>query len=267
MPSAASSLQIKECIVPMLQPTPKKHLRMTRVAISQPMYFAWPGFFEQLISVDHVIWLDDAQFTRGFHNRIQVKLPEGIKWLTLPLAKHHQDVSFIELAPSNTNWTSEHRAILLRSFKGRPFADLALNLFDEAARPDNVLETLINSAELVAERLGGPVPKFERSSKLGIGGRSWQRLLAIVQAVGGTTYVTGHGAANYLDHETFTANGIDVQYAEYSKTAWSQPGDEFTPYVSILDLVASTGTDARSFLKPKQIDWREFLKQRSEHRD
>ncbi|MFT7595258.1 MAG: hypothetical protein ACI8R4_002586 [Paracoccaceae bacterium] len=47
---------------------------MTRVVISQPMYFPWAGFLAQLALADVRIWLDDAQFSNGsFTNRVQVK--------------------------------------------------------------------------------------------------------------------------------------------------------------------------------------------------
>ena len=81
--------------------------------------------------------------------------------------------------------------------------------------------------------------------------------------VGGTRYVTGHGAANYLDHEAFVAAGVAVEYMAYSKTPWPRQTPGFTPFASILDLVAHTGLDAGRYLRPATVDWRTFLRQRS----
>ena len=44
----------------------------------------------------------------------------------------------------------------------------------------------------------------------------------MVAQVGGTRYVTGHGAARYLDHPAFQAAGIAVDYIDYSCTPWPQ---------------------------------------------
>ena len=47
---------------------------MTRVVITQPMLFPWPGFFEQLCLADVYIYLDDVQFSKGsFTNRVQIE--------------------------------------------------------------------------------------------------------------------------------------------------------------------------------------------------
>jgi hypothetical protein len=77
--------------------------------------------------------------------------------------------------------------------------------------------------------------------------------------VGGTRYVTGHGAASYLDHAEFEAAGVTVEYMRYSLTPWPQGGVSFSPYVSILDLIGWTGPRAPAYLNPSTVDWRTFL--------
>ncbi|MNL79370.1 hypothetical protein D3C87_2059600 [compost metagenome] len=46
---------------------------------------------------------------------------------------------------------------------------------------------------------------------------------------------------------------------KYSLTPWPQGPGDFTPYVTILDLIAHKGPDARSHLAPQTVSWREFL--------
>ena len=96
---------------------------------------------------------------------------------------------------------------------------------------------------------------------MAVDGTSWQRVLDLVLSAGGTRYLTGHGAANYLDHQAFEAAGVHVEFMNYSCTPWSQPRETFTPYVSVLDLIARTGPDARKYLLPTTMSWREFLKE------
>jgi hypothetical protein len=75
--------------------------------------------------------------------------------------------------------------------------------------------------------------------------------------------VTGHGAANYLDHEMFEAAGVAVEYMAYSKTPWPRQGPVFTPFASILDLIANTGPAAVERLRPATVGWRAFKRQGS----
>ena len=57
----------------------------------------------------------------------------------------------------------------------------------------------------------------------------------------------------------FEAAGVAIDYVDYSCTPWPQGPGEFTPYVSILDLIARTGRDAAQYLQPRTLPWRAFL--------
>ena len=80
-----------------------------------------------------------------------------------------------------------------------------------------------------------------------------------MQRLKGTTYITGHGAARYLDHSLFLESGIDVQYMEYHKTPYPQLHGAFTPYVTSLDLVANCGSDGIHYIRSGTVGWKEFL--------
>ena len=74
--------------------------------------------------------------------------------------------------------------------------------------------------------------------------------------------MTGHGAANYLDHEAFEAAGVAVEYMAYSKTPWPQSGPVGTPFASVLDLIAHTGPAAGRYLRPATVGWKAFQRER-----
>src|SRR5262245_28032954 len=104
---------------------------MTKVVISQPMYFPWVGFFEQLKLADVFVFFDDVQFDRGFINRVQYKTAGGISWLTVPLRKHHRSTPICELEISEeTDWRSKHMRSLEFSLSGTKYALDALSLMD-----------------------------------------------------------------------------------------------------------------------------------------
>jgi len=50
-----------------------------------------------------------------------------------------------------------------------------------------------------------------------------------------------------------------VDYMDYSLTPWPQPHGGFTPYVTVLDLIAATGDEAGGFIHPRTLPWRAFL--------
>jgi hypothetical protein len=84
-----------------------------------------------------------------------------------------------------------------------------------------------------------------------------KRVLDFCKRLGGTRYVTGHGGRNYLQHEVFEAAGGRVDYMEYQRNPYPQIHGEFTPYVSIIDLLFNAGTAAHTFLAPAALHWRD----------
>lgn len=234
---------------------------MTRIVISQPMYFPWAGFLAQMSLADIYIWLDDVAFSKGsFTNRIQVKLPSGCKWMSVPLVKKGTRHLIQDLKATDVDWKTSHRTLLGQSLCGRRFFEEAMSLFDEAIASEGTLcGCLIASAEVQARRLGVLPPTILRASSLGITGRSWRRVLDMVDAVGGSSYITGHGAFHYINHGAFEAKKIDVRYMNYNLIPWPQSNGNFTPYVSGLDLLASVQPeDAVSHLRPSSTNWRDF---------
>ena len=149
--------------------------------------------------------------------------------------------------------------MLRQCFKRKAFARTAFECFDAALKHERLCDVLIASAEGAARALDATPKTIVRSSDLNIEGASWERVLHIVKALGGDRYITGHGAANYLDHAAFESQGVAVDYMDYQVRPWPQGESAFTPYVTALDLIASAGEDARDHLQPATCNWRDFL--------
>lgn len=237
---------------------------MTSIVISQPMFFPWVGMFEQIRLADIYVHYDDVQFSKGsFSNRVQVKTADGSKWLTVPLPSLHlgQVINQVAIGPIG-EWGPRHLALLEQSYDEAPHAKEMLALVRQVyARPfANLSELGIASMDATREFFGlAPKARFVRSSDLGISGQSDARVLAIVKHLGGDRYITGHGARNYLDHERFATEGVFVDYIDYRKVPYPQLHGAFTPYVSILDLIANRGRDGASVICSGTLPWREFL--------
>lgn len=234
---------------------------VTTVVISQPMFFPWVGMFEQIALADVYVHYDDVQFSKGsFTNRVQIKASTGPEWLTVPLEGARLGRTISELAAAPGPWRDQHLGRLHRSYAEAPgfrlMEDVASDWYEAYSEP--LAGWLMSSMEALASRLIPSLPQFERSSDLGIGGVSWQRVLDIVRHFGGDTYVTGHGARNYLDEQAFEDAGIEVRYMDYACTPYPQVYGEFTPYVSALDLLANVGEDAPRYVSPQTVSWRAF---------
>jgi hypothetical protein len=101
--------------------------------------------------------------------------------------------------------------------------------------------------------------RFVDIEQLDIAGSSSRRVLDIVLRLQGDVYITGHGASKYLDHDLFETAGVRVEYMDYRKLPYPQLHGDFTPYVSVLDLIANTGRAGAEFILPRTVYWREYL--------
>jgi hypothetical protein len=241
---------------------------MTTVVISQPMLFPWSGFFELIACADVFVHLDDAQFSKGsFTNRVQIKHENGIKWMTIPLKGKGQFQKISQLEAAGVDWKRQHRELVRQSLAESESLHGALKLFDRVYGEESLVDLLISSVEASSLLVNSSRPRsWLKSSQMQIAGTSWQRVLAMVKALGGDRYVTAHGASNYLNHEEFERQGVSIEYIEYSKTEYPQLNGSFVPYVSIIDPVANLGEKAGQIIQPKTLAWTEFLETKRRER-
>jgi hypothetical protein len=235
-----------------------------RVVISQSMYFPWVGFLEQILLADVFVLYDDVQFSKGsFTNRVQIKTATGSSWLTLPLSglRLGQKINEVQLN-NEKNWRRAHRDKLHQAYSKAPFLKEMLDLVDRVfAEPCTSLSELsYRSIFEVAKYFDLTVNLVQFNSvDLGVAGGGSQRVLDIMRRLGGDTYITGHGAKKYLDHQAFEKNGIDVRYMNYQCVPYPQLYGKFTPYVSSLDLIANCGLSGIDYLQPKTLNWKEYF--------
>ncbi|CTQ54744.1 WbqC-like protein family protein [Roseibium album] len=240
---------------------------MTVVVVSQPMFVPWVGFFEQIHLADVFVHYDDVQLPHGrsFTTRVQVKTRNGMHWLTVPVDRCRSGSLINEALISDTSdWRKTHLETLRHAYaKAGNFAAMfALAERIYAAEGQDIADFNIGSTELISGLLGLQ-PEFARSSTLNIGGRGSERLISICRNFNASVYVTGHGAKNYLEHEAFAQAGIEVRYMNYATAPWPQLHGEFSPYVTILDLLAAVPfTEAADYLTSAAVHWRKFLADR-----
>lgn len=95
---------------------------MKKVAILQSNYVPWKGYFDMIAAVDELILFDDMQCTRrDWRNRNQIKTPQGVQWLTVPVKvkdKYHQSIRETEI--EGTQWAMDHWKALLQNYRRPP---------------------------------------------------------------------------------------------------------------------------------------------------
>lgn len=223
---------------------------MTRVAIIQPNYLPWKGYFDIIRDVDIFVFLDDVQMTkRDWRTRNKIKTPKGTEWLTVPVkGGRNQLICETEIAMSN--WQKDHRKALDTNYSRAPFFGEYKSLLDwlygEAHR--NLSEFNRQATAMICSILG-ITTQLLSSSDLDAGGVKDDRIINICKIVGATAYLSGPTARNYIIAEKFSEAKIELEYKDYSGyPEYSQLFPPFEHAVSILDLLFNCGPAAPEYI-------------------
>ncbi len=240
-----------------------KDIKQPVCVISQPMYFPWIGLLEQIKLSDIFVFYEDVQFVRGFFNRVQIKTSTGTRWITVPHRDYHRGQKINEvLIDDQQDWRKNHRMALNQAYRDAPFLHDMLTLVDQVFAKSFKTISELSTASTMALVDYFDLRKsklFFSSVDLGITGVSSQRLHDITVSLGAKTYLTGHGARNYLNHKLFENSFVSVEYIDYKCVPYPQFHGSFNPYVSALDLVANCGRNGNHYFLSQSIPYKIFL--------
>ena len=203
------------------------------LAVMQPCYLPWRGYFALMKMADVFIHLDDVPLPQGrtYQTRIAIKTSHGRQWLSVPVHRESNQL-ICDVQIVDDGWRHKHRRTLAQQLpQSSPLVD------DVYERPWSHLAAL-NIA--LADRLADALD------------------IHLCRATGATRYITGHGARNYFDHEAFEAAGVDVMYLDYDLAPYPQPHGDFDPFVSVLDVLAHAAHPA-DCIGARLVPWQEFL--------
>ncbi|MGB0715568.1 MAG: WbqC family protein [Phycisphaerae bacterium] len=229
-----------------------------RIAILQPGYLPWFGFFEQMIRVDHFVYLDDVQYTKqDWRNRNRIKTPDGTAWLTVPVRKVPVDTPINRVRiDQSQRWVNKHIRLIHHGYRKAPFCD---HLMDELTsvlqRRHELLQDLcVDLIGLINRKLNIVTPT-SFASTLGIQETNkTQRLVAICQSMGADALYDGKAAADFIESKQFEDANIDLIFQDYAHPVYPQLWGDFSSYLSTIDLIFNCGPDARKVLENRQSE-------------
>jgi hypothetical protein len=220
----------------------------TVVAIHQPNFLPWLGFFHKLAHCDVFILLDTVDFSRGSRtNRVQVLAGGTPTWLTVPVRRpEHGEPRIIDARIDDSRpWRRKAVRTLEVSYGAlRGFAETFALVEPALREPTDRLATL-NEAGIrrISDALALDGGKVVRASELAAGGSSSELLAGLVEAVGGNVYLSGAGAGGYLSQQPFASRAIEVRVQRFEHPDYTQASAGPQRGLSIVDAMMHLGVD------------------------
>lgn len=224
------------------------------VVITQSNYIPWKGYFDNIALADEVVLYDSVQYTRrDWRNRNKIKTAGGLKWLTVPVKVSGRFTQNIEdTRIQGTEWAQKHWQTIRHSYGKQPGFETLSALFADAYAdmPFDLLSDLNRRLiEIVLDFLNIPA-RVSSSRDFRLRGDRTDKLVSICKDLGASAYLTGPAARDYLDEARFAGEGIAVSYFDNEyEVEYQQPFPPFVHQVSIVDLIACCGEDARKYMK------------------
>ena len=227
---------------------------MKKVAIVQSNYIPWKGYFDLIAAVDEFILYDDMQYTRrDWRNRNQIKTPQGVQWLTVPVrvkGKYHQTIRETEI--DGHEWVISHWRALSQNYRRAPhFQTVAEWLEPLYLNATYTHLSQLNRAllEAICVQLGICTVITDSADYTLKEGKS-ERLADLCVQAGATEYVSGPSARGYRDESVFAERNLQVSWFSYEGyPEYPQLWAGFTHGVSVLDLLFNCGREAGQFMR------------------
>lgn len=213
-----------------------------KIAIMQPYFFPYLGYFQLIHSVDKFVFYDDVNFMKkGWVNRNNILLKGKAHLFSLPLRKASQNRKINEIEVSSiSEWAKKFLQSLELNYKKAPYFYEVFSLVSDVLRPEvtTVSEAAMLSVEKVSDYLG-----LEREfivASQSHGNRKKGRLdslIDICQSERANEYVNAPGGRTLYEAQDFNAFNIGLYFLEPVISEYRQFEDPFVPALSIIDVL------------------------------
>ena len=223
-----------------------------RVAIQQPHYFPWLGYFDKMAKVDAFILMDEVQLEKRSpmtRNRLLDRDGE-IRYISIAANQRgHREKAYREILLSeDPKWKMENFCLLQEYYRKASFYCELLPLLERFYEKDfhSLCDCTVESIRLAKELLEIPT-RLLLQSELSYNKEQKKSglILELCLTVDADTYLAGRGASvNYLDRGQFSENGVQIVFQDFQHPEYHQcHSNTFVPGISVLDMLFNRGIE------------------------
>lgn len=214
-----------------------------KLAIMQPYFLPYIGYFQLLNAVDRFVIYDNIQFTKkGWFHRNRILVNGTDKMFSVPLKKDsdYLDVAQRELAG---NFEEESQKILRTieaAYRKAPYFNEVMPLVEECfQRSSSNLFGFIRASLTSITHFLGIDTEIIVASSIDIDHTltSQDKVLAICKRLDADTYVNAIGGRDLYAARTFANNGIELRFIQARDIEYKQFDNDFVPWLSMIDVM------------------------------
>jgi hypothetical protein len=226
------------------------------LAISQPTYLPWLGYFALINASKKIIFLDDVQLnSRSWQQRNRIINNDKISYLTVPVKKkglRNQLINSVKI--ENKKIFRDHIKTIHHNYSKTKFFNKYYekieNILIDCEKFDLLSDINIFIIKEICKILGINI-NYQLSSDLNSIGKRADKLINICKILKFNEYLSNEGAFSYLDIEInkFKENNIKLFKLSVDNLEYKQQTNNFHEKLSIIDVIFNVGPDSLSLIK------------------
>jgi hypothetical protein len=215
------------------------------IAIMQPTYLPWIGYFELMVQSRAFVFFDDVQFAKkSWQHRNRIKGSSGEIMLSVPvLTSGHrfQQIKDAEL-DSRQPWATKHLRSIEINYAKAPFAEQYLPALRQIyLQPWKKLSELNVALIDFLRQSFGIETRLCLASSFPCRAERNEHIIDLCRAVGGDVLYDASGAAEVIDAGMMEKAGIRVVFQQYQHPVYRQQHGPFLSHLSAIDLLLNEG--------------------------
>lgn len=219
-----------------------------QLAIMQPTYLPWVGYFDLINLSENFVFLDNVKFEKSsWQTRNRIPINNNPHFITVPICGSRNQIIQEVIINDKSNWRNKQSATLNAIYKNHPFSKWMLEIVLPIINDSSITKLselnikLIKSISKAIDinsnfYLGSKIPTKERKSF---------RLVEICQHFKAQEYYSPIGSKDYIEKEdALRDHNIEVIYQNLRLKQYKQAHvDNFMSHLSIIDLMANLGAE------------------------
>lgn len=221
-----------------------------KVAIMQPYFMPYIGYFQLANAVDKFIVYDNIQYSKkGWINRNRILLNDKETIMTIPLRKASDYLDVVDRELSGT-WTKERSKLLNQISNSYSKAPEFKNVFSVVEgivchEDTNLFGFIHNSLKQLFKYMKIETPIVVSSSiNVDTGLKGKDRVIGLCLAMGAREYINPVGGMELYNKEEFLESGVKLSFHRIGAVKYKQQRAEFIPHLSILDVLMYNSAEA-----------------------
>ena len=218
-----------------------------KVAIMQPYFMPYIGYFHLINAADLFIVYDNIKYTKkGWINRNRMLQNGKDAMFSLPLKR---DSDSLDVRDRSLAADFDRTKLLLQfegAYRRAPYFKQTFPLLERSVRYEepNLFGFLHYSIARTCEHLG-IATEIRVSSNIPIdhGLKNQEKVLALCKAVGARTYINAIGGMELYAKDEFRVHGIDLKFVRSRPLQYPQFGHSFVPWLSLVDVLMFNSLD------------------------